>query len=700
MIGDPDRTGTLFRDHPAMKPTFLAIACLIGSSATVVGQSNGPVPPTTGDVAPVREGPQVLVASAVGVGRMVTDADLKRIDGTTIRLADIVGENGLVIAMTNTSCPLCKKYGPTLADLEKELAARKIPVLYVNPTSNESAQDMAAFVATHRLRGPYVHDADGSFARSLAATSTTEVILIDRRRTIVYRGAVDDQYGLGYALDAPRQTYLRDAVKAMLADRDPNPAATTAPGCELDLSSAKATPPDVTYHNRISRIVQANCVECHRDGGVGPFPLDSYEAVVAHAGMIRKVVARGTMPPWFAAPAKPDGHSPWANDRSLSAEDKSALLTWLGGDRPQGDPADAPAPKTFAEGWLIGPPDAVFAFPKPVPVKATGTMPYQHVTVETDLTEDKWVRAIEVRPGDPSVVHHVIVSLRGAGEQVNERDGYWGIYVPGNSTLVYPEGFAKLLPKGAKLRFQMHYTPNGTATEDVTRIGVVFADGPPDHEVKVAGIANAKIRIPPGAENHREEAKLKLPMDATILGYLPHMHLRGKACEYVLIPADGDTRTLLSIPRYDFNWQLQYRYAEPLPLKAGDTIRFRCWFDNSENNPANPDPTWTVRWGQQTFDEMHLGYVEYYVPGVKPGGSPSLKGGRPAGGGAVASAIFRRADADNDGAISRPEYDRFTKRLPRFRDDSDAAAALFKRLDADKDGAISATEFEKLSSRN
>jgi len=254
-------------------------------------------------------------------------------------------------------------------------------------------------------------------------------------------------------------------------------------------------------------------------------------------------------------------HTPWANDRSLAETEKNDLLAWIAGGKPEGDRRDAPQPLKFDEGWLVGKPDAVFQFAKPVSIKATGVMPYQNIVVETNLSEDKWVQAIEVQPGDRGVVHHVLVFVQGeedeSGEPVDdaaaERGGFWAIYVPGNSTLVYPDGFAKRIPKGAKLRFQMHYTPNGTATTDQSRIGLIWAKQSPKHEVRVAGIVNARISIPPGADNHREEASLRLPVDATILGFLPHMHLRGKACKYEVTRSDGQTTTLLDIPRYDFN---------------------------------------------------------------------------------------------------------------------------------------------------
>jgi hypothetical protein len=409
--------------------------------------------------------------------------------------------------------------------------------------------------------------------------------------------------------------------------------------------------------------------------------------------MVREVVERGVMPPWFAAAPPPDAetgrvHTPWANDRSLADVDRRDLLAWLGGGRTEGDPTEALAPRAYPESWQIGTPHAVFEFAEPVEVRATGVMPYQTVYVDTHLTEDRWVQAIEVQPGAPGVVHHALIHLAGEidslADVVNaaeERGGFWGEYVPGQNTLMYPDGFAKKLPKGARLRFQMHYTPNGTATTDRTRVGVIYAKEPPKHEVLVAGIVNARISIPPGAADHREEASLTLPFDATIMGFLPHMHVRGKACRYEVTRADGTTTTLLDVPRYDFNWQLLYRYAEPLALAAGDTLRFTAWYDNSAANPANPDPTKTVRWGPQTFDEMHLGYVEYFIPGLAPGESPpGLRRGRR---GAGIDAVFRRLDRDGDGRLVGDE-------LPAAQRDT------LLRLDTDGDGALTLEEARRL----
>jgi len=582
---------------------------------------------------PVRQGPRPLLPGDHGVGRLVPATTYTDLDGRSHTVGG--GEARFTLfAMTSTSCPLSRKYLPTLVELAAA-APEGVRFVLVNATPTDPPEAMRE--AALRFSGgvTYVHDREGALARALGATTTTDVVVIDARRTVEYHGAIDDQYGFGYALAAPRHRYLADALRALAAGEAPPVAATDAPGCDLDTGEARTTlETTVTYHNRISRILDRHCVECHREGAGGPCPLGTYDDAVGHAAMIATGIRRDTMPPWFAAPmvvAEAVGHSPhhspWANDRSLAESEKKDLLSWLANGRPLGDAGDALKPRDYPDGWQIGTPDAVFEFAEPVQVKATGVMPYLTVNVETRLPEDRWVRAIEVQPGDRNVVHHALIHLARAEEvAASPRDarteagqGFWGEYVPGQNTLEYPDGFARLLPKGAWLRFQMHYTPNGTATTDRTRVGVIFAKEPPRHEVRVAGIVNARISIPPGAADHREEATLRLPFNATIMGFMPHMHVRGKACRYAVARGNGPTTTLLDIPRYDFNWQLLYRLYEPLPLAAGDTLSFTAWYDNSAANPANPDPTKTVRWGPQTFDEMHLGYVEYFVPGATPG---------------------------------------------------------------------------------
>jgi thiol-disulfide isomerase/thioredoxin len=576
-----------------------------------------PGKPEEGADTSVRQGPKIVKAAERNVGRLMPDAAFTDINGKSGQLSNFKSGPALVIAFTSTTCPIAKKFAPTLAALEKEFAGKGVKFLFVNPTASDSADSIKSLIKDQALAGRYVHDRQGALARALGAETTTEVFVLDSARTLVYRGALDDQYGLGFSHDAPRQNFLRDALVATLARKEPTVAATQAPGCALETQPAKALTTQVTYHNQISRIVQNNCLECHRTGGVAPFSLATYEEVKSHAGMIRKQVEREVMPPWFAAPAKDSTHSPWLNDRSLTAQDKSDLLAWLASDKPVGNPAEAPIARVYPTGWEIGQPDLVVQLPQPVQIKATGTMPYQNVRVETTLTEDKWVQGYEIIPTDREVVHHVIVRVAEKGKKKgdgDERDGFFAAYVPGNTHALFPDGFAKKLPAGATVSFQIHYTPSGKATTDQLKFGMIFAKEPPHHTIHVAGLANALINIPPGAPNHLETTQITLPFDTTILSLLPHFHLRGKAARYEAKLPDGTERILLDVPRYDFNWQLKYAFAEPVTLPRGTTLTFSAWYDNSTGNPANPDATKPVRWGQQTFEEMMLGYVEYYIP--------------------------------------------------------------------------------------
>jgi hypothetical protein len=257
-------------------------------------------------------------------------------------------------------------------------------------------------------------------------------------------------------------------------------------------------------------------------------------------------------------------------------------------------------------------------------------------------------------------------------------NGFFGAYVPGNGTLEYPDGFARRLPKGAQLKFQLHYTPVGRATADQSRIGLVFAPAAPKHEVHVAGLVNTDLDIPPYASNYADSAQRKLPTDIKVLSLLPHMHLRGKACRYELIDPQGSSTILLDVPRYDFNWQLPYRYAQPELLRKGSTLKFTAWFDNSEENPANPDPSTTVHWGEQTYDEMLLGYVEYFVPGEHPANSPGPLDNLPRPNQPRSPRkMFERLDRNHDGKLSKQE-------LPRKE--------IFQRLDVNKDGQVTLEE--------
>lgn len=572
--------------------------------------------------ASLQEGPRVVKASEQGVGHRIEPLTLSDLHGKPLTVEAGPGQKALVVVCFSADCPLSAKFAPELARLEKDCAAAQVRMILIDPIKEETPKAIQGFLTRNGLTSPVIPDKEGKLSAVLHAKTTTECFLLDAAHTLVYRGAINDQYGLGYQIDAPRRPYLRDALSAVLKGDLPRISATSAPGCALDEhpASASAATANLTYYNQISRILSQNCVECHRTNGLAPFSLETLADVNEHAGMIKKQVSRGAMPPWFAAPEEAGHPSPWANDSSLSARDKADLLAWMESNRPAGNPAEAPLPRHFPKEWAIGEPDAVFQIPQAITVKAEGVMPYQNVTVPTNFSEDRWVNAYEVLPTDRSVVHHVIVRVtlpgeKGRGrESAEDREGLWAAYVPGNSSRILPEGFAKKLPAGATLHFQIHYTPKGKETQDRLKIGLKFTDQAPRYIVHVSSVAQPRINIPPNDANHVETASRPVPFDMMVTGFMPHMHVRGKSFRYDLTTPDGKSQTLLDVPHYDFNWQLQYRLSKPLLVPRGSVVKITAVYDNSSGNPANPDPNKNVRWGQQTTDEMMLGYVEFFLP--------------------------------------------------------------------------------------
>ena len=562
-------------------------------------------------------GPLIEKAGDLGVGRMIADVAFTDLAGRPHRLTEVGGGKGLVIAMSSSTCPISKRYLPSLRALEKDLSAQGLALLVVNAMAGEKTEDILAQTKEAGLNSAYCHDTDGALAKTLSARTTAEVFLLDARRTLRYRGALDDQYGVDYSREHPTRRYLAEAIAEMLAERPISVAATTAPGCELDLKPADGPATAITYHRDVARILQQHCVRCHHPQGIAPFPLDDLTSVKDHAKTLRRVLQEGTMPPWFAAPPKDGGPSPFANDCSLGAKDKADLLAWLASpDRPLGDPAEAPAKLRFEGEWTIGKPDAIIPLSKAYAIKATGTMPYQTDIVTTEFTEDKWVKAYEIIPSARDVVHHVIVMVHPPGSKIvsGGAENYWAIYVPGNSARVFDDGIARKLPAGSRLSFQIHYTPSGKPTQERLRLGLIFAKEPPRLEMKTVGVAKPLLSIPPYEAHHVETKTQRVPVDLTVTNLLAHMHVRGKAFKYELIHPDGHEEVLLDIPRYDFNWQLRYDFKQPKVFPKDSTLRITAVFDNSVGNQANPDPSKTVKWGQQTSDEMMIGYVEYVVP--------------------------------------------------------------------------------------
>ena len=591
---------------------MLALALLVGVSCLALAPSAAEEQAG----ADLAQAPTPENAERLGVGRRVGDLAYVDLAGTPGKLSDHATRKALVIAFTNTHCPVCRKYGPRLAALEKRFAPRGVGFLFVNPSPEEDPARIRQQAAAWGFQGPYVHDTKSALTTPLGTRTTGEVFVLDAARTLRYRGAVDDQHGVGWSRDAPRVHLLAAALEHVLAGTRPDPAATSAPGCLVGGAPTASASPDITWHEDVSRIVQHRCLPCHRAGESAPFVLQDHADVKAKAAMIRWVVEERRMPPWFAGP----GSLPMKNDHDLTPRERKELLAWIDAGCPEGDPKAAPLPRSFESGWRIGTPDVIYRLPKEQHIPATGTVRYRYVDVDAKLTEDRWVQAFEVRPTSPQVVHHVLVFCQYPKDHPRYRDrpqdrfglrGYFAAMVPGQGHVRYPAGTAKFMPRGTRLRFQLHYTTNGTAATDRTELGLIFAKEKPAREVRTTAVSTVRFRIPPGAANHRVSSTYMLPLDATLLGFTPHMHLRGKSYRYDLLLPDGTRKLLLDVPRYDFNWQLHYALRQPLRVPAGSRIKGTAHYDNSADNPANPDPTATVGHGEQTWDEMMIGYIDW-----------------------------------------------------------------------------------------
>jgi hypothetical protein len=414
--------------------------------------------------------------------------------------------------------------------------------------------------------------------------------------------------GLGIAFGVPsRRHALRDDFASWADAGAEGGDVTIAPpppesGASVDVGQ-------VSFASEVARILQDRCQSCHRPGQVAPFSLLTYDEARRHAAMIREVVDERRMPPWHADPRY--GH--FANDRSLTPKERATIRAWVDQETPLGDPTSIPPPRRFPAEWSIGTPDVVFTMAEPFTVPAEGILPYQYIRVPTHFTEDRWVQAVEAHPGDRSVVHHFIVRIEVKGKAFKHhgQQPYLIGYAPGDMPAVYAPGTAKLIPAGADLIFAVHYTPTGTVRTDRSSVGIIFAKAPVVHRAVTRGISQEKFRIPPGAANFPVRSRFEFDRDAHLLSLMPHMHLRGKSFRYKATYPDGTTEVLLSVPSYDFGWQSVYRLAAPKPMPAGTRIDCLALFDNSPANPANPDPKQSVVWGEQSSDEMMIGFIDY-----------------------------------------------------------------------------------------
>jgi len=567
-------------------------------------------------LAALAAGPLAAADTSAAIGKKVDNFTLRDYRGQPVSLDEAGKDKVVVLAFLGVECPLAKLYAPRLAELAKKYEAKGVVLLGIDSNRQDSVTEIAAYARTHGIEFPILKDLNQSIADRVGAKRTPEVVVLDKSHAIRYRGRIDDQYGfksnINYQKVTADENNLADAIDAVLAGKPVAKTEVAAQGCLIGRDLKPTADSEVTYSNQIARIMNTNCVFCHRNGQIAPFTLTSYEDVAGWASMIDEVVQAERMPPWHAN--EKFGH--FSNDARLSAADKATIARWVANGAPEGNKSDLPAPPKFAEGWMIPEPQQVlYMRDQAYEVPATGVVPYQMFVADPQWKEDKWITAIEPRPGNPAVVHHILMFVIPPDGKINNGLGsgndFLGAYAPGLRPEPLKNGMARFVPAGSKLVFQMHYTPNGSAQQDRSYCGFVFADPKTvKQEVRVNSALNAVFQIPPGEGSFPVKARYIFREDAQLLTLMPHMHLRGKAFRYEATYPDGKHEVLLDVPRYDFGWQTNYRFSEPKLMPRGTRMDCYAVFDNSEDNLNNPDPKVPVRFGDQTFEEMMIGFFE------------------------------------------------------------------------------------------
>jgi mono/diheme cytochrome c family protein len=526
---------------------------------------------------------------------------------------------GKLLLFLSTDCPVSARYTSRINDLYS-LRKEQLSFEALFPNDLETNPSVAAYMADRGYRFPHAIDLGAVQAKRLKVSLVPTAVLLDGQDRIVYEGPIDDNPDTSLV----HQRYLDKAIAALIAGKAPATRAAKGPGCLLMPSAVPPAANSVTYAQHVKPIVDAHCISCHRPGEVAPFSLIGYRNAKKWAPMIAFATSKRQMPPWKAI----HGYGEFARENVLSETELEILKRWNDAGAPRGkltrDDDDAsPAPE-----WALGTPDLIVAPSKPYHLAADGGDVYRNFVVKNDSSETRYVSAMDVKPGDRKVVHHVVVFVDGTGaaerlnhENTDGQEGYtssgggpgfmpetsFGGWVPGSRPARSPEGTAFLLKPKTAVVVQVHYHKNGKEATDLTRVGLYFDKQPPKHVMQIAWMLNTIIDIPAGDSHHKEHLTYHVPADITLYGVMPHMHLLGKSMKAEVTYPDGRKEPLIYVDSWDFQWQLSYAYKAPLKLPKGSLINIDAVFDNSENNPNNPSkPPKEVGWGEQTTDEMFL----------------------------------------------------------------------------------------------
>lgn len=545
------------------------------------------------------------------------------LDGRPIRLEASRG-GATVLVFYSSECPISNAYSSTLNALGAEFPPPRVKLIGVCADPDLSDAEVSQHAREFELKYPVARDRTGRLAAHLGAKVTPEAFVLDDQGRLRYHGRIDDQFAARRQRNAKPMTHeLRDAVAAVVAGREVAKGFVAAVGCPLPQPLAAANGP--TYTHDVAPILQKNCQECHRPGQVGPFPLMTYEQARKRADDLADVAESRRMPPWKPAPGF--GRK-FKHERTLAAAEIDVLAAWARAGAPEGDPADQPPAASFADDWTLGTPDLVLEPDTAFEVPAAGNDIYRCFVIPTNLDGDRYVSAVEYRPGNRRVVHHVLCYVDTTGEARKKDDadpgpgyscfsgpeievhGDLGGWAPGNEANFLPDGVGRSLPRKADVVMQVHYHPSGKAETDRTRMGIYFGRKPIRQILHWSAALNPRMELPPGQSHIEIKAEWPVPVDLEALAVTPHMHLLGRDITMTITLPGGRTEDLIKIDDWDFNWQNTYYFQQPLDLPKGSVLRVVAHYDNSEANPRNPNrPPKLVKWGEATTDEMCIGFL-------------------------------------------------------------------------------------------
>jgi hypothetical protein len=543
----------------------------------------------------------------VKIGAKIDDLHFKDIRYLNRSLSDFGEQKAFVLVFVDSRCPIADKYLPVLRRLDATYRDKGVQFIAVNSGPDETVVVMAAQAVEFGVEFPFVKDADCKVADALGVERTPEVVVLDGKRTLRYRGRIDDQYRPGGERKEPTRRDLQEAIDAVLAGKEVSVPTTTMDGCLISRPTVNKDDKPVTFAEHVAPILARHCLQCHRPNTSAPFALFTYEQAKAKGRTIAEVVGEGRMPPWFAAPH--DGDK--IQHRHLTAMERDTVVRWVKTGMARGDDSKLPKPPEEKPAkWRIGEPDRVLTA-KPFELPTEGDIAYQYVIFPDTFNEDTWVTGVQILPDVPRAVHHANLVHFKIGEGFKESNFITG-FVPGNSSMELDNGVAYRIPKGSLLGLQIHYVVTGKAEKVTLSVGLKYADGKVTQQLHHLLFVDTKYSIPPGAPAHPVKVERTLDHDIIGIGLFTHMHVRGKGMTFTAHLPDGKDDPLLTIPNYNFNWQIPYRWEEGKKrLPKGTRIECVALYDNSPFNPYNPDPKKTVKDGPQTYHEMMNGFLFY-----------------------------------------------------------------------------------------